>query len=351
MKTKDLVKPGIKLSRRSFIKALGTSLTGMIGLANISLLSNRDDAMGRPPTVGPSDVSYVVLPDTQYYCSQDNGIFQRMTQWIVDNLNTYNIKMVLHEGDIVNDPTRIRQWEVAKEAIDNLDRNSIPALLSLGNHDAVSVREPIDFRRYFPSSRYSVLEERINSITDHGTYDGNPENAYLQQKFGQDLFLYLTLEFAPRQSVVDWVRNVIKSHDHSFVVIVTHLFLYHDGSLSGIKHPHNPYIYGLQNCHTGENLWKQLVSQSPAIKMVHSGHHVNGPYSALRKGRGVTGNSVYQQYTNYQDIYNGGDGWMKLITINTEKWVSGVSTYTPCKDKWSGRPRENYDLKFDRWSS
>lgn len=348
MKAKDLVQSGIKLSRRNFLKVLGTSFAGLVGLANTQLLTNRDDATGRPPTVGPSDMSYVVLPDTQYYCSQNNGIFQRMTHWIVDNLNTYNIKMVLHEGDIVNDPTRIRQWEVAKEAIDSLDRNSIPALLSLGNHDAVTVREPIDFRRYFPSSRYSVLEERLNSITDHGTYDGNPENAYLQQKFGPDVFLYLTLEFAPRQSVVDWARNVIESHSNSFVVIVTHLFLYPDGSLSGIKHPHNPDISGLTGYNTGEDLWKDLISQSPNIKVVHSGHHVNGPYSALREDRGVAGNSVYLQYMNYQNMYNGGDGWMRLVTINTEKWTGKVSTYTPIEDTWSTQPLEKYVLKFDR---
>ncbi|MBS3813258.1 metallophosphoesterase [Candidatus Bipolaricaulota bacterium] len=353
MKAKDLAKPGTMLSRRSFIKAMGYSLTGLIGLTNTprGLLNQTSYNTGKPPIIGPSKMSYVVLPDTQYYCSHNNGIFQRMTQWIVENLTTYNIKMVLHEGDIVNDPTRIRQWEVAKEAIDNLDRNSIPTLLSLGNHDAVTIRNPIDFRRYFPVSRYSVLEDRLRSISEYGTYEGHPENAYLKQEVGKHNFLYLTLEFAPRRSVVEWARKVIEKHSHSFVVVVTHLFLYHDGSLSGARHPHNASLYGLTDHYTGEKLWEDLISRSSDIKVVHSGHHVNGPYSAVREGHGVNGNRVSQQYANYQDMYNGGDGWMRMVTVDMETWESKVSTYTPYGDEWSSDPLENFNVNFDRWVS
>ena len=52
---------------------------------------------------GTGDFSIVVLPDTQYYTTNSSWMehFYDQTQWIMDNRQSYNIKAVIHVGDIV----------------------------------------------------------------------------------------------------------------------------------------------------------------------------------------------------------------------------------------------------------
>ena len=57
-----------------------------------------------------TDFSIVVLPDTQFYCSDYPDIFSNQTQWIVDNAVSKNVVFVTHEGDIVDTDIDGLQW-------------------------------------------------------------------------------------------------------------------------------------------------------------------------------------------------------------------------------------------------
>src|SRR5205085_2879552 len=48
----------------------------------------------------PGSWTLVVLPDTQIYSESYPELFKDQTRWIVANKDRYNIKYVLHLGDI-----------------------------------------------------------------------------------------------------------------------------------------------------------------------------------------------------------------------------------------------------------
>ena len=88
----------------------------------------------------------VVLPDTQNYVkwASNVGILTQMNEWIRDNRDAFNIQVVLHEGDIVNnnntdtptsgDQTGTQQWQNAQAAMSVLN-GEVPYIMATGNHD------------------------------------------------------------------------------------------------------------------------------------------------------------------------------------------------------------------------
>jgi hypothetical protein len=114
----------------------------------------------RPPEAFPfvpGSWTLVVLPDTQFYSESYPELFKDQTRWIVANKDRYNIKYVLHLGDIVNVPTATSQWINSKAAMSILD-GQVPYALTTGNHDHGTIDFASDrttlVNNYFPVSNY-----------------------------------------------------------------------------------------------------------------------------------------------------------------------------------------------------
>ena len=100
----------------------------------------------------------MVLPDTQFYSMSFPYIFNSQTEWIKNNTDSLNVRFVIHEGDIVNNPEQIHQWDSANRSISVLD-GVVPYSLAVGNHDDVD--GPRDegartFNEYFPPARFEL---------------------------------------------------------------------------------------------------------------------------------------------------------------------------------------------------
>jgi len=95
--------------------------------------------------------TFVAIPDTQYYSLDYPALFKTMTQWIVDYRREWNIRMVLHEGDITHKNTD-SEWANAVAAITVMN-NEVPYVLSIGNHDIPSSGDTAHFNEYFPGRR------------------------------------------------------------------------------------------------------------------------------------------------------------------------------------------------------
>lgn len=81
-------------------------------------------------------------------------------------------------------------------------------------------------------------------------------------------------------------------------------------------------------------MWQNELADHPNLTNIHSGHHITGPYVARSTAR-AEGNRTSQTFMNYQIIDNGGDGWLRLFTINTESYKAEINTYSPYLDQWS----------------
>ena len=56
----------------------------------------------KPAEFVPGSWTLILLPDTQYYSDRFPGVFTLQTHWIAKNKEKYNIRYVLHLGDITD---------------------------------------------------------------------------------------------------------------------------------------------------------------------------------------------------------------------------------------------------------
>lgn len=284
-----------------------------------------------------------VLPDTQYYARDYPDIFVRQTEWLVANAEERNIRLMLHLGDITDRNTHA-EWERANRSISLLD-GVIPYVLATGNHDLLSGagvrdRTSTHFNMYFPASRYQDLP------SFGGLFEADRhENSYYTFNLGGEAYLVMSLEFGPRDEVLDWANHIVAEHPDHKVVVITHTYT----SSSGRRVTPNttsasPQVYPLgqdpkQSVNDGEQMWDKFVRRHPNMFMVLSGHIAT---STMRSqvAVGDHGNTVYEILMDYQGEPNGGDGWLVLLEFVDENTLE-VRTYSPYRDEWENQKSVN----------
>jgi len=313
--------------------------------------------------VTSSNFSLALLSDTQFYAEYDEltPILSKTNQWIVDHKEDFNLKAVLHEGDLVQHNVH-PDWKRAIQGMQPL-HGKLPVYYTLGNHDLGSTGE-IAVDRHTHFNDYFNLEDNHLATPQLGGLlnDGELQNAYYTFEENGEKFMVMCLEFGPRDSVVSWALGIAKSHPDHHIILLTHDFIDHRSTLlsedgrperSVPDTPNSPHLYGIAeepdqpNC--GEELWEKLVSQTPNFILVCNGHYkrfeeYNGRYVGLLEGMVHTfrydttphGNTVNQMCFNAQWCPQGGDGWFRLLTFDTSVRQIQVRTISPYRKGFDG---------------
>ena len=299
-----------------------------------AVLSWQQKAATQPITISPDSFSFVVLPDTQKYAESYPEIFTSQVNWIKDNKESLDIRFVLHEGDVVENPLSATEWERAKSNMDILDL-VVPYVLAVGNHDMPngSGRDTSNFNAYFPLSKFSQLPE-FGGLFELGKMD----NTYQLMTVGDIDFLVLSLEFGPRDAVLDWANQVVESYPQRKVILLTHDYIYDDSTLHGsssshIYGPDDP-VYGLVDYNIGVQIWEKFVRKHANILFAFNGHVHQDDGAGTLVGVGDNGNRVYQMFANYQHYANGGNGYLRFIEVNPVDKQVNVKTYSPYLDEY-----------------
>ncbi|MBN1389140.1 MAG: tandem-95 repeat protein [Candidatus Thermoplasmatota archaeon] len=285
--------------------------------------------------------SIAVFPDTQIYPLYYPDTFINMTEWVVEHRDEYNIKFVLHEGDITNNNNH-PQWYHASSAMHILN-GSVPYTLNPGNHDlgpdGTTTNRDTYLNDYFPSGP-------IENWTSWGGAfeEGHQENTYHLFSAGGRDWMVLALEFAPRDAVLEWANGVIEAYPDRLVLMVTHNYMVGDMRMTTLGGD-----YGIESspdgAATGEDIWQGLVKLHRNIMCVFSGH-VLYEWGWL-VSRGVNGNPVYQMEANFQMNAGGGEGFFRLLTFNTETETVHVETYSPLLDLVKDVPEHQFSFGFN----
>ena len=294
--------------------------------------------------------SVVVLPDTQIYAWKYPEIFDAQTRWIADNLKRYNIRYVLHVGDLVEHNNE-EEWRIARRAFAVLD-GKVPYAMALGNHDmgpggSARNRDTL-FGDFFPLAAFQGWQ------SFGGVYDREPDradNMYHLFRAGGEDWLVLALEFGPRDDVLRWADEVIGRHPRHAVILITHAYLDSDGRRYDHATPdqhYPPHDYPIAGdragLNSGEDLWRKLIAKNANVVMVISGHTC---VSARLASKGESGNVVHQILVDYQDQERGGNGYLRLLQFSPGGRTVRVGDYSPVLDRWIDDPDRRFDLVLD----
>lgn len=294
----------------------------------------------------PSTFKLVLLPDTQIYAMRYPDTFYAQTKWIADHAG--EIAFVLHQGDITNNNTEA-QWNVARFSMGLLD-GKVSYCLFPGNHDlgrngSTDSRDTTLMNRFFPLEEYSKIKG-FGGVFEPGKIDNN----WMVFRAGGVDWLILSLEFGPRNSVLDWACRVVEQHPEHRIIINTHAYMFRDDTRMGEGDKNLPQIYpigkatGDDAVNDGEMIWEKLVSHYPNVLFVFSGH-VDGTGVGRLVSQGRQGNSVYQMLANYQNRPKGGEGFLRILTMDTESGTVDVKTYSPLINRFDESPEHQF--RFD----
>jgi len=350
------------------------------GLGHSDLRITATDAEGhsaadvfRVRVAGPNAYTVAVLPDTQDYTdnAQRAPIFGSMTQWLADQQDSRNIQFAIHVGDITQN-NRPEQWDVAESALRKLD-GKIPYSLLPGNHDLADGGSAANHSSVYLDQRFSpTKQEQVAPGNFGGAYDqesSSARNTYSTFS-GTDgtKWLVLSMEFGPRDDVIRWAGDIIeKNLDHRIILVSHALTDYagrHDPLGLALYDEGAGYDYGIgkdpQGANDGETVYRELSAKYPNIVMTFSGH-IFGDGAETNVSYSQYGNPVFEMLVNYQNGIsreitgngdeskgnNGGNGAMRLVTIDPDNKTVSTETYFTVFDDYLDGYRVKPELDRD----
>lgn len=294
---------------------------------------------------------FVLLPDTQYYSEKFPHVLDSQINWI--GRNSKDIDLVIQQGDLTQN-NNDNEWRIVQQAFRKLN-NKVPYVLAVGNHDMGSVpgkfadvRNTSLYNKYFPFSEMSQLPSFGGAFEKDKT-----DNAYYLLNTGKIKWLVLTLEFGPRNAVIDWANNIVSKYPDRTIIVNTHSYMYSDSTRQGPGDNWRAQAYGVgkdsgdSTVNDGEQVWDKLVRIHPNIRFVFSGHVLNSGVGTLISINNA-GNYVYQMLANFQSETgnpNGGNGWLRILDMDFKKKYLKVTTFSPYLNEYHNKPGQQFNIR------
>ncbi|MBP3370691.1 MAG: metallophosphoesterase [Clostridia bacterium] len=267
--------------------------------------------------------SFAVIGDTQVVANKHPEEFHKIYDYILDNIESKNIKFVFGLGDItetfgVNDQSA-SEWELAVENIFRLD-GKVPYSVVRGNHD-----DTAEYIQYLPYSHYeSVIA---------GSYDKTMLNTYQLLTVGDIKYLMLTLDYGASSPVLSWAEKIIEEHPDHNVIITTHAYLYRDGTTLDQGDVCPPATSGGYN--NGDHMWEILMKRHENIVLVMSGHDPCDRV-VMAQDKGKHGNTVTQLLIDPQgvDAAQGATGLVAMLYFSEDGKNVTLEYYSTVKEEY-----------------
>jgi len=324
--------------------------------------SDSDARLDRDP-IGPLPVDFepvgdefivAFIPDTQIYAWRFPETFDEHMKWLADWADDYNIVFVSHVGDIVQNAAALDQWTVARASFDRLDDIGLPYGTSNGGHDVADGqyrdRGDVDTTcSTFGSADCEATEYVKNFGPDAfagadwymGASPSKRSNYQIVEAGGlRLLFLHLPQD-VPADEMA-WAHTVLDAHPDALAHVTTHRYMFDYRLTEWLPTPLDAeglragrfndaiYLLGGQDVmytdgHKAEEIWTELVSAHPNVWSVHCGH-VDAEFRQISTNS--AGLPVHETLIDYQDMSDGGGGWLRLLKYSPSKNKVSALTFS-----------------------
>lgn len=323
---------------------------------------------GELPPLTKGAWTVVVIPDTQGYTSLRRGreenvkVLDQMFAWMAENKESRNLQVALHVGDMTakNQP---EEWVKIRGSYRQLD-GVLPYVVCVGNHD----ERPTN-RKALINEHFKISQNPLNQGFFVASYEeGKLENACYEQENNGQKFLFLALEFAPRDAVLEWANDIIKERPDHRVFITVHEYISEksrlirkDGRPAPEVSDKEQYLRRFGRAlkiNFGVDLKRKLIDPNPNVEFLTCGHYGCQKFddegkliydrqelaTAHRSDPRETGAAFHAMLFNAQWIRSGGDGWMLLLEFQPDNKTVQVRTYSPHLKAYRVGPEYHYVL-------
>ena len=133
---------------------------------------------------------------------------------------------------------------------------------------------------------------------------------------------------------LEWSKTILNQHKDKPTIIVSHDIIYPEVE--------NNQTVAVESSN-GQLIWDELVNDHNQVFMTVNGHYFGITHQVKQN---AAGNDVIQMLVNYQDVYRGGNGWLRLVEFDEEKNKLFFRTYSPFVDEMSKKERTYVDYKY-----
>lgn len=328
-------------------------LLAMVWLASSCPADEFEQKTGKLPPLTKGAWTVVVVPDTQGYTSLRRGreenikVLDQTFAWMAENKEARNLQVVLHVGDMTakNQPEEWRKIRKTYQQIDGV----LPYVVCVGNHD-----EKPTLRNALINEHFKISQNPLNQGFFVSSYEeGKLENAcYVLENNGQK-FLFLALEFAPRDDVLEWANKQIKQRPDHRVFITVHEYISEKSRLLSKDGRPVPEVADKEGylrrfgralrINFGVDLKRKLIDPNPNVEFLTCGHYGCQAFNetgelvydrqelatAHRSDPRDKGAAFHAMLFNAQWIRSGGDGWLLLLEFHPDNQTVQIRTYSP----------------------
>jgi len=286
---------------------------------------------------GADPFMVVALPDTQNYSQSYPATFTAQTQWVVDNAATENIQFVTHLGDIVQNWNDLGEWSNAKTSMNILDAGGMPYGTVMGNHDGRSTYATNYLNNFGP--------QHYSGESWYGGASPSGLSNYEIISAGGMTFLFLHVQIDTPQVELDWAQGILDQHHDKPVVFSTHRYLQDFRVMQG-RYTRYDYPgfddYYEPNWIMSEDLFQAFLKTNKNIFMVLCGHCGGQYHQVSQNDWDLPVYEILQDFDSFAP--NGGDGWMRLLTFDTDANQIDVDMYSPTLGRFRGDgPKETHE--------
>ncbi len=241
-------------------------------------ISNLESTMANWDAPVTDGFSLIQITDTQYLSDANPALFNSLTSWIVNNANALNVSMVIHTGDLVQNPVNGTDWQNANAAMMKLYNSGVPYCWDAGNHDFIGESTPNgnDDGDWLGGgySAFNVTAMQQEPYWVASIFGGT--STAVQFTYGNVRFMVINVAYDSNQTVLDWMQTLLKCNPNDNVIVTTHNFLNGaDGYGYSASPPDMDWAQNFEN----------IVGNYSNVFMTLNGHDVGeGAANTLRIG-------------------------------------------------------------------
>jgi 3',5'-cyclic AMP phosphodiesterase CpdA len=284
---------------------LQTSSQHYISLANAETSPPSTSTLSSAALSG--NFSVIWITDTQYLSQTYPTYFDALCRWIVNHAAAYNVKMVIHTGDLVDTEGNQTQWENANHSISILLDAGIPYTWNAGNHD---YNETCWIGNQYTAFNPSVLAENAYWIGDKF---GGKNTAIQVNVSGWDL-LVVNLANLANGTALDWANSILDAHPESHAIVATHAYLNDLGKYT--------YCKSDQNDSWAANFNATVLETHPNVFITLSAH-----FNANNGRRAQVGGRTELMFDRQDQDGSMGGATLRILTLDTANGAVDVKTF------------------------
>jgi len=327
-------------NRRAFLRNAGLAGAGAAALGPLTATSAFASSTTTPQGTTPSGSGFwnpdtealqftlAVMPDTQFLYWGSQGSINAAPQeasfrYVVDNSGDAsgdNIVFLAHLGDLTEDGAA-SSFQYVNKAFDVLDSNRVAYSVLAGNHDVSGY----DTRGATPYLDTMGPQRFANSPTFAGADSTGYNTAHIFRAAGRE-WLLLAMDWRTSAGGFAWANEFIAAHPTLPVILTTH-------EIAGSVYDDNVYPYqagdpddNAELSSYGQTVWDSLIDANDQIFLTLNGHYWPSGRLTLKN---AAGHDVYVHATNYQNMYFGGAGKIRLYHFDLVRNAIDVETISP----------------------